>query len=48
VIVAFQDLGSLLLGYGLVLGLAGAYAARIALRGRRLARRLPDSDKPWA
>jgi hypothetical protein len=46
-VLAFQDLGSILLGYALVLGLTGAYALRLVRRGRRLARQLPDEDKPW-
>lgn len=42
-----DNLGSILLGYGLVLGTMAAYAAHLLTRGRRLARRLPDEDKPW-
>jgi hypothetical protein len=41
------DLGSILLGYGLVLGGMAVYAATVIRRGRRLAARLPDEDKPW-
>jgi hypothetical protein len=43
-----NDLGSILLGYGLVLGGMAAYAWSVIRRGRRLAARLPDEDKPWA
>jgi hypothetical protein len=39
--------GSVALGYTLVLGGTLAYAVRLVLRGRSLARRLPDEDKPW-
>ena len=46
-ILAFQSLGSILLGYSLVFGLTGLYAVVMVRRGRRLARRLPDEDKPW-
>jgi hypothetical protein len=46
-VLAFQDLGSILIGYGLVLGLMGAYAIHLVRRGKRLARQLPDEDKPW-
>ena len=42
-----DNLGSILLGYGLVLGTMAAYATHLLARGRRLARRLPDEDKPW-
>jgi hypothetical protein len=42
-----NDLGSILLCYGLVLGGMGAFAWRVVHRGRALARRLPDTDKPW-
>jgi hypothetical protein len=42
------DLGSILLGYGLVLGSMAVYAAYVVRKGRRLASQLPDEDKPWA
>jgi hypothetical protein len=38
---------SVLVGYALVFGVMAAYAARVLSRGRSLARRLPDEDKPW-
>ena len=47
VILAFQDLGSILLAYVLILGGTGAFAATLIARGRKLARQLPDEDKPW-
>ena len=46
-ILAFQSLGSILLGYTLVVGITGLYALFLVRRGRNLARRLPDDDKPW-
>jgi len=46
-LLAFQSLGSLLLGYTLVFGLTALYALFVVRRGRHLARRLPDEDKPW-
>jgi hypothetical protein len=45
--LAFQSLGSILTGYVLVFGLTGVYALFVVRRGRNLARRLPDEDKPW-
>lgn len=42
-----NDAGSILLCYGLVLGAMAAFAWRVVGRGRALARRLPDDDKPW-
>ena len=45
--LAFQSLGSILLGYSLVFGITGLYALFLVRRGRNLARRLPDDDKPW-
>jgi hypothetical protein len=39
--------GTVVLGYVLVLGGMAAFAARVLWRGRRLARQLPDEDKPW-
>jgi hypothetical protein len=38
---------AVLIGYGLVFGVMALYAARVLARGRSLARRLPDEDKPW-
>ena len=46
-ILAFQSLGSILLGYTLVFGITGLYALLLVRRGRNLSRRLPDDDKPW-
>ena len=46
-IVAMEDLGSLLLGWGVVLGSLGAYSLHLVRKGRRLARIVPDEDKPW-
>ena len=36
-----------LAGYALTLGFVAVYAARILAKGRRLAKRVPDQDKPW-
>ncbi|NTU51351.1 MAG: carbohydrate binding family 9 domain-containing protein, partial [Candidatus Aminicenantes bacterium] len=44
---AMQNLGSILFGYTLVLGTMGVYAVVLARRGRSLARRVPDEEKPW-
>ena len=33
--------------YLLVFGAMGAYALRILLRGRELAKQVPDEEKPW-
>ena len=41
------DLGSIVLGYGLVLGSMAVYAISVIRRGRRLAAQVPDDDKPW-
>jgi hypothetical protein len=45
--LAFQDLGSILAGYGIVLGATAVYALALVARGRRLARQPPDEDKKW-
>lgn len=45
--VARSELGWLIVGYGGALGAVGFYARRVVLRGRRLAREIPDADKPW-
>jgi hypothetical protein len=39
--------GDILLAWALVLGGLAAYSARVVQKGRALARRLPDEDKPW-
>ena len=36
-----------LVGYALTLGFVGVYSARVLAKGRRLAKRVPDQDKPW-
>ena len=46
-VLAFQSLGAILSGSGLVFGITGLYALFLVRRGRSLARRLPDEDKPW-
>jgi hypothetical protein len=43
-----NDLGFIVLSYGLVLGSMAVFAWRTVRRGSALARRLPDTDKPWA
>jgi hypothetical protein len=47
VIIGFQDLGSILVGYGLVFGATGLYALHLIRRGRNLSRQLPDEERPW-
>jgi hypothetical protein len=39
--------GWLTVGYAGVFGVMAAYAWRTLARGRELARRIPDEDKPW-
>ena len=34
-------------GYVVVFGSLAAYAVRVVLRGRALARRIPPEDLPW-
>jgi hypothetical protein len=33
--------------YLLVFGAMGVYAARLMMKARELAKRVPDEDKPW-
>jgi hypothetical protein len=33
--------------YLIVFGAMGAYTARVMMRARELAKRVPDEDKPW-
>jgi hypothetical protein len=42
-----EDHGLVLGGYGLVIAGLAAYAWSVIRRGRELAKRLPDEDKPW-
>jgi hypothetical protein len=46
-VFAFQSLGSILTGYGLVFGLTGLYALHLIRKARVLSRQVPDEDKPW-
>jgi hypothetical protein len=42
-----KDLGTILLTYGVVLATIGTYAGFLVRRSRRLARGVPEEDKPW-
>jgi hypothetical protein len=42
-----NDLGTILLVYGTVVGAIGAYAAFLVRRSRQLSAGVPDEDKPW-
>jgi hypothetical protein len=42
-----NDLGTILLAYGAVLGAIGGYAALLLRRSRRLAQGVAEEDKPW-
>lgn len=42
-----SDAGFIIGSYVLVLGTMAAGAVLIVTRGRRLARRVPDEEKPW-
>ena len=42
-----DDAGFIITSYVLTLGGVAAYAWAVIRRGKRLARRLPDQDKPW-
>jgi hypothetical protein len=46
-ILGFQSLGSILVGYTLVFGLTGLYALHLIRRGRNLSRQLPEEERPW-
>lgn len=41
------DAGAIFAGYTLVFVGVGIYVVRLLARGRNLARRVPDEDKPW-
>ncbi len=45
--VVREHVGLIVGGYVLVLGAFAVYAARLLVRGRKLAKQLPDRDKPW-
>jgi hypothetical protein len=42
-----NDLGTILLAYGAVLGAIGGYAVLLVRRSRRLARGVAEEEKPW-
>jgi len=42
-----EDAGFIITSYVLTLGGVGLYALALVRRGKKLARRLPDEDKPW-
>lgn len=42
-----EDAGFIVTSYVLTLGGVAVYALAVLRRGKRLARRLPDEDKPW-
>jgi len=42
-----DDAGFIVTSYVLTLGGVALYALALLRRGKRLARRLPDEDKPW-
>ena len=42
-----DDAGFIITSYVLTLGGVAVYAWAVIRRGKRLARRLPDQDKPW-
>lgn len=42
-----EDHGLVIGGYALVIAGLSGYAWNVIRRGRALARRLPDEDKPW-
>jgi hypothetical protein len=45
--LAVQDLGYLVAGWGLSLLGVGGYVLRVVLRGRKLAQRVPPEDRRW-
>ena len=42
-----DDAGFIVTSYVITLGGVALYALALLRRGKRLARRLPDEDKPW-
>jgi hypothetical protein len=42
-----KDLGTILLAYGAVAAAIGGYSVALLRRSRRLARGVPEDDKPW-
>ena len=45
--LAVEDVGYLVAGWGLSLLAVGGYALRVVLRGRKLAQRVPPEDRRW-
>jgi len=42
-----EDAGFIIGSYAVTFAAIAAYAWRVRIRGRRLARRVPDDAKPW-
>lgn len=42
-----DDAGFIITSYVITLGGVAVYALNLLRRGKRLARRIPDEDKPW-
>jgi hypothetical protein len=43
----YDSWATVIAGYVIVFGSIGAFAWRIIARGRKLARQVPDDQKPW-
>lgn len=46
--LAYTDLGTILVGWGVTVGAVAAYAAVLIRRGKRLSRSVPPEDRRWS
>lgn len=47
-LVAYTDLGTIVLGWGATAAVVGAYALLLVRRGKRLSRAVPPEDRRWS
>lgn len=47
-VLAYTDLGTILVGWGITAGTVAGYALLLVRRGKRLSRIVPPEDRRWS
>jgi hypothetical protein len=47
-ILAYTDIGTIVVGWGVTVGVIGGYAAWLVRRGKQLSRTVPPEDRRWS
>ena len=47
-LLAYTDLGTILVGWGVTVGTVAGYALLLVRRGKRLSRIVPPEDRRWS